>query len=132
MQSNGEIVLRYIDELNHRNITVIDELVAEGFRNNVKQGYIRNTTAFPDYFVEVEQVISEGEYVAVKWMHSGTHLGIYEGIPPTGKKITGRAITIYRLINGQIADADGIWDRGEVWQQLGLIPDSKTIFKDLE
>jgi steroid delta-isomerase-like uncharacterized protein len=132
MQSNREIVLRYIDELNRRNTSVIDELVAEEFRNKVRQGFIRNTIAFPDYFVEVEQVISEGKYVAVKWTHSGTHLGKYDGIPPTGKKITGRAITIYRLINGQIADADGIWDRGDVWQQLGLIADTATILKGME
>jgi hypothetical protein len=43
--------------------------------------------------------------------------------------IRGHAISIYRLENGQITEARGIWDRGEVWQQLGLIPDTETILQ---
>jgi predicted ester cyclase len=59
----------------------------------------------------------------------GHPAGIYDGLPPSGKVICGHAISIYRLVNGQIAQARGIWDRGEVWQQLGLIPDTETILQ---
>ncbi len=48
-EANKTIVRRYIDELNHRNIAILDELVADEFREVVLQGYNRNVTAFPDY-----------------------------------------------------------------------------------
>ncbi len=72
-------------------------------------------------------MIAEGEQVVVEWTHRGVHIGLYDGIPATGKTITGNAISIYRVINGQITDARGISDQSEVWQQLGLIPDTETI-----
>jgi predicted ester cyclase len=55
--------------------------------------------------------------------------GVYDGLPPTGKTIIGRAISIYRLRDGQIVAARGIWDQAEVWQQLGLIPETSTIWR---
>ena len=100
-------------------------MVADEFREVVRQGYHRNVTAFPDYFVEIHDMIAEGEQVVVEWTHRGVHRGLYDGIPATGKTITGKAISIYRVIDGQITDARGIWDRGEIWQQLGLIPDTE-------
>jgi steroid delta-isomerase-like uncharacterized protein len=126
---NKSIIRRYIEELNRRNLAILEELVAPAFREEVRQGYQRNITAFPDYRVEIGDLIAEGHQVVLEWTHHGTHLGLYDGLPPTGKVITGHAISIYRLENGQICDARGIWDRGEVWQQLGLIPDTETILK---
>jgi steroid delta-isomerase-like uncharacterized protein len=123
-ESNKAIVRQYIDELNQRNTAILDELVAGDFRKAVRQGYERNVTAFPDYAVEIHDMIAEGEQVVVEWSHRGTHAGPYEGVPATGKVITGRAISVYRVVEGKITDARGIWDRGEVWQQLGLIPDA--------
>jgi len=128
-EANKTIVRRYIDELNHRNLAILDELVADEFREAVRQGYNRNVTAFPDYFVEIHDMIAEGDQVVVEWTHRGTHSGLYDGIPATGKTITGTAISIYRVIDGRITEARGIWDRGEVWQQLGLNPDTETILK---
>jgi steroid delta-isomerase-like uncharacterized protein len=122
-EANKAIVRRYIDELNQRNTAVLDELVADDFREAVRQGHERNVAAFPDYFVEIHDMVTEGEQVVVEWSHRGTHVGPYEGVPATRKVVTGRAISVYRVVNGKITDARGISDRGEIWQQLGLIPD---------
>jgi predicted ester cyclase len=122
-RANKSIIRRYIRELNRRNDSVIDELVSEDFRDVVREGYSLNISAFPDYTVTIEDLIAEGDKVVLVWSHRGTHLGDYEGVPPTGKIILGRHISIYRLFNGQIIDADGVWDAASIWQQLGLIPD---------
>jgi steroid delta-isomerase-like uncharacterized protein len=126
-EDNKGIVRRYINELNHRHVAILDELVGAKFRDGVRQGYLRNVTAFPDYFVDIQDVLADGDQVVVEWTHRGLHRGVYEGLPPTAKTITRRAISIYRVREGQIVDARGIWDRGDVWQQLGLIPDTATI-----
>ena len=128
-QENKAIVRRYIDQLNQRNEAILDELVADEFREAVRQGYLRNITAFPDYFVEIQDMVAEGEQVVVEWSHTGVHNGVYNGLPPTGKTITGSAISIYRLRDGQIVDARGAWDQAAIWQQLDLIPDTGTILK---
>jgi len=121
-ENNKSIIRRYIEELNRRNESILEELVADEFRETVRQGYLRNITAFPDYFVEIMEILAEGDQVAVEWSYRGVHRGVYKGYPPTGKAISGKAISIYRLKDRKIIDARGIWDRGELWQQLGLIP----------
>ncbi len=126
-EENKGIVRRYVAELNQRHVAILDELVGVDFREEVRRGYLRNVTAFPDYRVEILDMLAEGDQVVVEWTHRGIHRGVYNGLPPTGRTITGRAISIYRVRDGQIVEARGIWDQGEVWQQLGLIPDTATI-----
>jgi predicted ester cyclase len=127
IQENKAILLRYIAELNRRNPAVIDELVAADFRAAVRQGYQRNITAFPDYLVQVEEIIAEGDKVVLVWNHRGTHLGESDGVSPTGNLVTGRAVSIYQLQDGLIIAADGAWDQAAIWQHLGLVPDPDPI-----
>jgi predicted ester cyclase len=44
--------------------------------------------AFPDLHVEVEDVVAEGDRVAVRWRVTMTHLGDHLGFPATGRKGT--------------------------------------------
>lgn len=108
LEDNKNIIRRYIEELNRRNDAILDELVASEFRETVRQGYLRNITAFPDYFVEIKDILAEGDQVVVEWTYRGTHRGVYQGIKPSGKEISGSAISIYRLRDGQIVDSRGI------------------------
>ena len=144
-ETHKTIIRRYVEELNQRNEAVIDELIADDFiartlhvtpadtaetpvgRDIVRQGYRRNITAFPDYAVTVEDLIAEDDRVVMYWTHSGTHSGEFLGVPATGKEIRGAAVSIYRIANGKIAEVRVLWNSAEVWQQLGLIPDTETI-----
>lgn len=129
-EANKAAIRRYIDQLNRRNLGVLEELVAPAFRDIVRAGYERNVTAFPDYAVAVEEMIAEGDKVVVVWNHRGTQRGAYNGVAPTGKVITGRAISIYTLTSGQISDADGMWDPASIEQQLGLLAADPTQLSD--
>jgi predicted ester cyclase len=82
-EANKTIIRRYIEQLNRRNDAIIEELVAEDVtvstlhaisgdasgpsvgRDVVRQEYRRNTTAFPDYQVTVEQLIAEGDIIVM-------------------------------------------------------------------
>ena len=120
-ERNKTIVRRYIDELNKRNLAILEELVADDFRDVVLDGYQRKIASFPDYHVEVDDMIAEGDQVMVEWTHTGTHRGEYDGVAPTGKTITGHIISVYRVIDGRIVDARGVWDRAEMWEQFDLV-----------
>lgn len=94
-EENKVIIQRAYDELwNERNVDVVDELVAENFLNHAappdrqrgRQG-LKNVvrmfeTASPDFRYEVEDVISEGEKVAMRDVFRGTHEGASWASPP--------------------------------------------------
>ena len=42
--------------------------------------------AFPDLHIDLEDILAEGDRVAVRWRVSATHLGDHLGFPATGKK----------------------------------------------
>ncbi len=49
--------------------------------------------AFPDVHFTVEDQIAEGDKVVVRYRFQGTHLGAFQGMPPTGKQVAYTAIS---------------------------------------
>jgi steroid delta-isomerase-like uncharacterized protein len=78
--------------------------------------------AFPDSRFPVDDVIAEGDKVAVRHRLQGTHQADFQGIPPTGKKVEINGIVIFRLENGVIAEAWLNADLMGMLQQLGVVP----------
>lgn len=78
--------------------------------------------AFPDAEGGVDQVVAEGDKVAVRFIGTGTHQGDLFGIPPTGKPIRTTGINIFRLEAGKIVEHWNNADDLGVLQQLGVIP----------
>jgi steroid delta-isomerase-like uncharacterized protein len=78
--------------------------------------------AFPDSRFVVDDVIAEGNKVAVRHRLLGTHQAQFQGIPPTGKSVEVSGIVIFRLENGMIAEAWLNADIMGMMQQLGVVP----------
>jgi steroid delta-isomerase-like uncharacterized protein len=79
-------------------------------------------TAVPDVQIRVLDLIAEGDKVVARIEATGTHLGEWQGIPPTGKRFTISGMTMRRIADGKIVER---WDNLDwlgVMQQLGLIP----------
>jgi steroid delta-isomerase-like uncharacterized protein len=64
---------------------------------------------FPDLQVEVGDLISEGDRVAVRWVARGTHSEEWAGVPATGRVVQIGGMDIYRFRAGRIAE----WWRNE-------------------
>ena len=79
-------------------------------------------TAFPDYKHTIHDLIADGDKVVARWTFHGTHQGDFQGLPPTGKKVTLPGISVFRLENGKIMDDWTISDTYSMMQQLGVIP----------
>ena len=84
-------------------------------------------SAFPDNQFNIEEMIAEGDKVILKGTMTGTHLGNFRGIPPTGKSFSWRQIHILRITDGKIAEHDAVRDDLTLLIQLGVLPDP---FKD--
>ncbi|MER6032730.1 ester cyclase [Streptomyces sp. NPDC001835] len=77
--------------------------------------------AFPDLRVVVEDVITEGDKVVCRNTVTGTHLGEYRGLAPTGRPVRYGEIFVFRLAGGRIAEIWGVVDVLAQLRQLGAV-----------
>jgi predicted ester cyclase len=77
--------------------------------------------AFPDIHITLDDLIEEGDKVVEMDTVTGTHLGEFDGLPPTGKSVSYSEIFIIRFVDGRIAETWGVVDIFSQMKQLGLI-----------
>ena len=65
------------------------------------------TEAFPDYRWELQHRVVEGDTVAARLTGHGTHTGPFDGIAPTGRRITIQELVMYQFTDGQIVQCWG-------------------------
>jgi predicted ester cyclase len=76
----------------------------------------------PDLHITIEDLVEEGDRVAVRWRATGTLTGDGFGVPPTGKRMDmGGGMTIARVHNGRIAEAWNNFDFFGMHYQLGTL-----------
>jgi predicted ester cyclase len=62
--------------------------------------------SFPDFHMEVLEVIAEGDKVVGYFKCSGTHQGEWRGIPPSGRRFEDvDEVYIFRVEHGRLASA---------------------------
>lgn len=88
----------------------------------VKQLYNTYREAFPDIRVTVDNIIGEGDEVAVRYRITGTHKGSFQGIPSTNKKFNSWGLEMLRFENGKIVEDYGVMDTWSIMEQLGVSP----------
>ena len=130
LERNKTIVLGFIKAYNERKLDLIDDFVSPDYidhdknigREGLKQLIAMGITAFPDWLETVEDVIAEGDKVWVRLTYTGTHKGAFMGLPPTGKKINSKAVDIYRIENGKLAQVPDVkTDNINIFKQIGAI-----------
>ena len=74
--------------------------------------------AFSSIEVTIEQLLAEGNLVAVRYVFSGTHTGPFQGRAATGRRIRHTENEIYRIADGRIAESWGEGDWLGTFRQL--------------
>ncbi len=74
-----------------------------------------------DVHYRIDDIIAEGDKVAVRMTVNGTHTGTVRGIAPTGKRFSVDYVHWFRLANGQVAELWAVRDDLTQLQQLGLM-----------
>ena len=131
-EQNKEIVKRYWNgKWNERRPEILDELQTSDVVNygtsmkinnlkEYKQVYGMFLSAFHDTHLTIEEIVAEGDRVMTRVLFSGVQQGALEGIPATGKPVTISIFTVFRLVNGKIAEEWEIYDDLGMMQQLGM------------
>jgi serine phosphatase RsbU (regulator of sigma subunit)/predicted ester cyclase len=120
-QENEALVRWFFEEAwGKGNLAAVDEFMADDYvehtlppgsrqgRDALKQLVALYHEAFPALKVTMHDIFGRGDRVAYRYSTTGTHLGEWAGIPPTGLHITARGITILRIVGGKCVEG---WDR---------------------
>jgi steroid delta-isomerase-like uncharacterized protein len=131
--NNKLLADRVWDEVWHQgDLERIEELFASDFVRHDPGREIRGReenrqfikgfrAAFPDVHFTVLDQIAEGDKVAVRYRLEATHLGDFQGMPPTRKQVAYSGILIYRVANGKIAEQWTEFDLLGFLKQLGAL-----------
>jgi steroid delta-isomerase-like uncharacterized protein len=112
------------------NVAAVDEFMAAEYvehprpstlppgTEGLKQLIAAYRTAFPDLKMTLDDIFAEGEMVAFRWSVSGTHLGDWLGVPPTGNHVAATGITVFRIAGEKVVES---------WTTIDLSPTDEEL-----
>ena len=131
-EKNKEIVRRVIDEIvNKGELSLADEVLDKNYvyhfpthdihgPEGFKEFVVMMRTAFPDLHVTIEELIAEGDKVAVRVIMRGTFKSELMGIAPTGRKLEFPEAVFVRFKNGKEVEARAYGNMISFNEQLGI------------
>ena len=135
VEENKAIVRRLIEEVfNEGDLDAIGELISPdfvGIGSGGPEGFKRVTNlwlnAFPDLHATIDDMIAEGDKVAVRTAGRATHKGefsspIFGSIPATGKEVVITETVFLRIVGDKIVEWRSHWNQLDLFQQLGVVP----------
>lgn len=135
-ESNKEIVRLQAKAVNERDLNLLAQTTAtdllrhcqatpdiqvdslEDFEEFLKSDWL----AFPDSVITIQQMVAEGDRVALQATYSGTQTGPMGPFPASGKPVSLEFIAIFRIAGDKIAEIWVTWDNIAVLSQLGYFP----------
>jgi predicted ester cyclase len=75
----------------------------------------------PDLRLTVDDMIAEGDKVAVRITVDGTMKGAYKGLAPTGNHATWKGVDIYTIAGGKIVERWVVRDHLSMMRQWGIL-----------
>ena len=135
-EANKALVKRFVDDVfAGGELAAVDALVTPDFVSHglpgtgpdVMKGAIQRTGAgLSNVRFEINDVIAEGDRVAVRLTSSATQSGELMGMAPSGKSYSIEEIHIFRVAEGRIAEHWHQMDAMGMMKQLGATPGQKA------
>jgi steroid delta-isomerase-like uncharacterized protein len=76
--------------------------------------------AFPDFTVTPQLFVEDEKSVALEAIYTGTHRGVFNGHPPTGKSFRLKIVVMFKFAGDQIASESIYLDYASQLRQLGI------------
>jgi steroid delta-isomerase-like uncharacterized protein len=124
----------FAEVMNEGKEETIDELCAESFvehdplpgtspdRQGIHDFVKQVRAAFPDIEMTADDILAEGDRLAVRSTMRGTHQGEFMGIPASGKKVEVSNYDFVRFENDQVVEHWGTIDSAALMEQIGAVP----------
>lgn len=119
-------------ESDHDMEAVLDGFTRDGFNDiacvpkpfvgarKVAERYRKHWEGFPDFKVRVKRILAMGDACFVtenEW--TGTHLGPFMGLAPTGRRVRVRALVVWHFRGDRLRGETVFFDMGSILSQIG-------------
>jgi steroid delta-isomerase-like uncharacterized protein len=130
---NKNLVRRWFAEVwNKGNAAAIDEMlsshtVVHGLGPDLhgaaefKPFHSAYRNAYPDIAIQIDDLVAEGDMVAVRWSATGTHRGDGLGFRATGRQAQFSGMAFIRVQEGRLVEGWNNFDQLGMLQQLGIV-----------
>lgn len=131
LEENKATVRRGYEALSNGDWAALEEVIAPNFvdhnlvqdQSSSVEGFLQSRISLmkslSDFKSTIEDIVAEGDKVAVRLTNSCVHRGELWGLPPTNKRVTYTETTIWRIVNGKFTDRWCNSDTPGLLQQLG-------------
>jgi steroid delta-isomerase-like uncharacterized protein len=140
-EANKAIVRRYFEMFNSGDMAALADIVSENYGDKLEgqssgiaviRSYLEGLKAsFPDFTWTIEQIISEGDRVAVMNRVTGTQVNDFGDIKATGNRVDFAAFQFYRIADGKLAEHWEVADFAKFQEQL-TAKSAVTAFKSFQ
>jgi predicted ester cyclase len=122
------------ESMKSADISKVDELTIPSFvsydlstkrkvdRDTMKNNNARLQLSLSDVSVEIDDIVGEGDRVALRMTLRGKHMGQMFNIAPTNAEIEGARVMFFRLKDGKIAELWMLNDNLKLFQDMGVLP----------
>jgi predicted ester cyclase len=121
-EDNKTLIHRLVEIVNDGDLDAVEEVAGGEIAAEARRwiGPFRNS--FPDFRMEVVEVVAEPDKVVGYFKCSGTHEGEWRGVPPTGRRFEDvDEVYIFRVEGGKLTSAVAVVeDNLTRMRQLGL------------
>lgn len=134
LDENRALVRRFVDEIFvQRRREAVDELLADDFvshtwrstgdgKGDLGRAIDRLSTALADVRFTVEDLVAEGDRVAVRLTAEATQVGELMGLPASGRRYSIGEIHLFRVRDGRVVEHWHQYDQLGMMRQLGAMP----------
>jgi predicted ester cyclase len=120
-EDNKAMVHRMVEAIHANDMDVMDDLFVPKLARPTKRSFTAFRAAFPDWRMEIAELVAEGNTVVGRFRCSGTNQGEFKGEPPTGRRMEVDEVYFLRVEDGKFVDFWALEDDLARMRQLGFI-----------
>lgn len=107
------LIRRLVDDvINANHPDALDDIAAPALARTLRRAFDQFRAAFPDWHQDIVELVAEGNTVVARFRCTGTHLGPWQGLQPTGRTMTIDEVYFFRVTNNRLAR---VWGLEDTW-----------------
>lgn len=133
-EENKALFRRLFEAINEGDWAAIDDVLAADLyfdvpaapklhtREDFRRGMMFDRVSFPPAQWTIDEIVADGDDVAVWMTFRGVHSAVVRGMPPTGSEIAAANVCFARFADGKIVEARWLHDQTQVLVKIRAIP----------
>ena len=113
------LVRRLVDDvINPNNPDALADIATPALARTLRRAFDQFRAAFPDWHQEIIELVAEDDTVVARFRCTGTHLGPWQDLQPTGRTMNIDEVYFFRVSDDRLVRVWGLEDTWTRHQQL--------------